>query len=332
MTTPSSIEPRNRNDNDPNNDMNTDINMDEPCPRMVECKNSIREMMEKVEDLSENGSIPSGTYVTLANSIKAIFDNLDELEGYSIEHGAQGVVLQALIDNPIAAQLANHQIKLQSVSFIVSLVTIKVETIRIKRRELDKGPFLTTTDVFVLEHWADELVGNALLSWRWHFGYNLTYGVYGEDRPDKQVPSRFKSMIFALIRMQLDALPIILRQLKAWGVAPSNIFPECSWRDEELVDAISCEPRMVPFIIGHRNLDMNYLAHMGPRLRSRDNMIKRANLNFNQLRLMNGGIAVIQDSFKGHIHKQKVEPWRAWNFTWPRAELPLVEELLGDYF
>ena len=334
MTTPSSIQPRDRNDNDPHNEMNMDVDMDEVSLHMTECKNSLREMMESVEDLTDQGSIPSGSYVRLSNNIKTIFDNLGELEEFAAERGAQMVVHQALIDDPRAAQLANHQVKLQSVSFVVSLVTIKVETIRIKRRELEEGPILGDMEVFVLENWANKLVDHALSCWQWHFrcSRGCRCAVYGKDRPDKQVPNRFKSLVFALIRMQLDVFPnVILPMLHSWGVASSNIFPESSWDYEELLNATSCEPRMIPFVIGHSDLDMNGLASLGPRLRSNKSQVP-PNLNPDQLWLLERGVEKIQNSFNGNMRKQKAEPWRAWNFTWPRSELPTEEELLGVYF
>jgi hypothetical protein len=289
-------------------------------------KEAIREVMEKVEELSEVGAITSGTYVQLSNGIQGIFNKIEDLEMWSMDFGVRGHIMQCLLTNPESAQLGNTQVRLQDWTFVQRLVMVKVDILRMNRGLFEQGPALILSEVFQLECWGEKLCTNALKSWEWHFVKPNGVTTYSPDEPDEQVPLKFKALVIQLIKMQLDLFPVILRKLNQWKVAASNIFPQYLWVmwvchspcmpiSDPVISAIALEPRMIPFIVGDQyDIDMNGLSKQGPRLRSNTAHFPPG-LNFAQTSLINKGINVIRGDHNGHIEKQKFRssPWAARN-------------------
>lgn len=291
---------------------------------MEQSKGAIRKMMEKVEELSDADSIQSGTYVQLSNGIQGIYNTLEDMESGAMDFGVSGHVMQCLITDPTVARMPNHQIRLQDADFAARLVVIKVDSLRIARGLFEQGPELIQSEVLMLYCWGALICQNALKSWEWHFVPSPGHRKYGPDDPDEQVPPKFRALVIELIRMQLDLFPIILGKLNKWNVAGSNIFPQSSWSPrvyseelrvaDSLLTAMAVEPRMIPFVIGKQfDIDMNGLSKQGPRLRSNTAHFP-SSLNFEQIRMIKTGIAIIRGAHNGYMHQQKFNgPWRARN-------------------
>ena len=300
--------------------------------------NTLKEVHETLQSLSEAGSIGEGTLLQLSEKLSTAFKTCEKIENEAANNGALNTGERILIEAPSLTRHRPLCEMLFSLDFCLSLVTMKVEALRIRRGEPASGPKLTADETYELEVWGEQLADAALSTWEVHFrsmswppGWGQ--GVNDSDGEPHQVPKLFRLLVCNLLMMQLNLWPTIKRRLDSFHIKGPNVFERAYWLDETLGHVLTLEPRIIPFIVEAEHIDMNELAPSGPTRRT--NAPHRAAmdaLDVEKQRMVRAGVLLIQHNHKGRFRKQVMHGgWRATQYKWPRENMPMprLRHLLG---
>jgi len=326
---------------DPVRPDNTDGTIFEPGDHGTQVNlvgNTLKEVHETLQSLSEAGNIGEGTLLGLSQQLSTAFKTCEKIENEAANNGALNTGERILLEAP---HLARHRPlceMLFNTEFALSLVTMKVEVLRIHRGEPEAGPKLTFDETYKLEAWGEQLANAALSTWNEHFR-SMSWppawgrGVNDADGEPYQVPKLFRVLVCNLLMMQLDLWPTIKRWFSQFCIKGPNIFEKAYWLDDTLGHVLTVEPRIIPFIVEADHIDMNELAPRGATRRT--NAPHRAAvdaLDEEKRRLVRAGVLLIQRNHKGRFRKQVIQGgWRATQYKWPRENMPMprLRHLLG---
>ena len=300
----------------------------------------LKEVQSEVQEMGEAGKIDEAHVLRISNLMGEVFKSCESVENEATTNGAYGVGFSTLVATPHIAMYHGIADFLYDMKFVIVLVSVKVETLRIQRNEPSAGPALSATEVETLERWGEILTKSVMFAWEPYFTEpkykwpprcpelpQLT-----EDGEAPQVPPKFQTLVCNLVRMQLNLWPVIKTYLDRWCILGPNIFPIDFWEDDYLHEIMASEPRMVSFVAGASYIDMNDLARSGPIRRS--DVARRGaidTLNPASRKLIQQGVDFLHRVHGGRFEKQHSKlPWAANNYKWPRAENPRIEDLLGD--
>lgn len=301
----------------------------------------LKEMLELVETLGENGTITEGPLVTLSNQLRDAFGACEAMREEANNAGAMSVGFCALVTRGEHAEFPAVTHMLSDRGFCETLVNLKVEQLRILQHEPEKGPRLTAGGCICLEMWGNDLVNGAMKAWskllrEWHTHGNIVAHL-GEDAVERLalrdpglVPRTFVKTVCNLILLRLNLWPKIKEHLDKMHIRGRHMFPVELWTNRVVNLIMNSEPRCISFVADAGHIDMNALARKGP-IRRSDTARREATLEGlgeNQRMLLKNGAEYIRDTFsKGQFPFQGTW-WDASIFTWPRETLPGLEELM----
>ena len=305
--------------------------------------NDLRDIQEVIQTLGEQGKLGDGDVVRYSDMLARGFRSCEQLEAEACNTGAFGVGFSVLTEHPHLAYYAGISDALLDPKFAISLVSVKVEQLRILRNDTVSGPELNAEEVQKLHLWARHLATSVLNNWWLYFSLikyrwppkhpELPRAAEDEDPP--QVPVKFQTLVVNFIRMRLDLWPLIATFLDRFRVKGENIFPEDVWYDDYMQEIMAEDPRIVPFVAGAAHIDLNDLARRGPIRRSDSARCGAMDaLRPAQRQLLHHGVDFLHRVHKGPFRAQlPKQPWRAMNYKWPRDTSLTTENLLGSpYF
>jgi len=304
--------------------------------------NDLREIQEAIQTLGEQSKLGEGEVVRYSDMLARGFRSCEQLEAEACNTGAYGVGFSVLTEHPHLAYYAGISDALLDPKFAISLVSVKVEQLRILRSDPASGPELNAEEAQKLHLWGQHLATSVLKMWGMYFTLlkyrwppkhpELPRAAEDEDPP--QVPVKFQTLVVNFIRMRLDLWPLIATFLDRFRVKGENIFPEEVWYDDYMQEIMAEDPRIVPFVAGAPHVDLNDLARRGPMRRS-DSARRGAMdaLRPAQRQLLQHGVDYLHRVHKGAFRMQlPKQPWRAMNYKWPRDTNLTTENLLGSPF
>jgi hypothetical protein len=308
---------------------------------------TVHQLMEKlkaaqseVQEMGEANQLGEGQVLKISNLMGEVFEACERVKNEGIVKGAYGVGFHMLVLAPHTAMHHGAGVLLCDSSFALSLVCVKVETLRIQRNAPAAGPELLPFEVESLERWGETLVRSVMNSWTPYFTDpkhdwppvcpwlpRLT-----EEGEPVEVPPMFTALVCNLVRMRLNLWPLVKAHLDEWRIEGENIFPLEHWADDYLHEIMATDPRMVSFVAGAGHIDMNDLARSGPIRRS--DVARRGSvdaLGAGQRLLLKQGVDFLHRVHGGRFTKQHpATPWQAATQNWPCAQNPRIEDLLGD--
>lgn len=297
----------------------------------------LKEMLELVETLSENGSISEGPLVTLSNHLRDAYAACEEVREEASNAGAMSVGYCSLIARGEHASFPAVTHMLSDRAFCQTLVNLKVEQLRIHQREPDKGPRLSQYGCIHLEMWGNDLVNGAmsawaklLYKWRMHGEIVAEVGERLAGRDPGLVPRTFVRTVCNLILLRLDLWPKIKVHLDKMHIRGRHMFPTELWTNPVVNLCMNEEPRCISFVADAGHIDMNALARKGPVRRS-DTARRESTfegLTDSQKRLLRSGAQYIGETFRRGQFLFQGTWWDASIFTWPRETLPKLEDLM----
>jgi len=299
--------------------------------------NKLKEMLELVGTLGENGTIAEGPLVTLSNQLRDAFGACEAMREEANNAGAMSVGFCALVTRGEHADFPAVTHMLSDRGFCQTLVNLKVEQLRILQHEPEKGPRLTQFGCINLEMWGNDLVNGAmkawsklLYEWRIHGELAACVGNRHAGRDPGLLPRTFVRTVCNLILLRLNLWPKLKEHLDKMHIHGRHMFPVELWSNPVVNKIMNEDPRCISFVADAGHIDMNALARKGP-IRRSDTARREATLEGlaeNQKMLLKNGAEYIRDTFpKGQFLFQGTW-WDASIFTWPRETIPKLEELM----
>ena len=300
--------------------------------------NTLKEVHEKLSSLSEAGHVPEGTLLDLSNKLRSAFTACEKIESEAASNGALNTGERVLVEHPTLAEMRPLCEMLFNTEFALTLVTMKVEALRVLRGDPNAGPKLTASETHQLEKWGVQLANAALSAWRSHFRSMSWPPAWGQGINDPhgepwQVPKLFRVLVCNLLLMKLNLWPVVQKFFHDFEIKGPNIFESAYWTDPLLNEVMTVEPRLIPFIVEAEHIDMNELAPEASITRATSPHRAAVEcLDHEKRRLVRAGVVVIQKNHKGRFRKQGVVGgWKAYQYKWPRGDLPAprLRHLLG---
>ena len=317
---------------------------------------ALHDTQSKIQQYVQVGKVVSeGDLLDVSNSLRATFEVCAHVEKDCETTGGMCVAYKLLITAPESAKFTAISEYLGDTRFCRSIVRGKIDEMNITQRNFENTA-LSDKDIEKLEHWGETLVHNTFLAWEPFFN-SSRWGPSQHLAPDQLVPSRFQSIICNFVDMQLNLWPCIKIHLDKYMIKGKNIYPEPFWNDNYLQCVMELDPRMISFVVGIADLDINALARRGPVRRS-DTSRKKSlragipdsplarrhfvssssqpwslleeilpNTTRAQRILINAGIDSVREMQNGRMLKQHSRVVRRFN-----ARFNSIEEMLGDPF
>ena len=297
----------------------------------------LKEMLELVETLGENGTIAEGPLVTLSNQLRDAFGACEAMREEANNAGAMSVGFCALITRGEHAEFPAITHMLSDRGFCRTLVNLKVEQLRILQREPEKGPRLTQFGCIALEMWGTDLVNGTMKAWEKLLYAWKIHGQITSDAGERYVghdpgplPRTFVKTVCNLILLRLNLWPKIKEHLDKMYIRGRHMFPVELWSNRVVNLCMNEEPRCISFVADAGHIDMNALARKGP-IRRSDTARREATfegLTDQQKLLLKSGAEYIRDTFPKGQYPFQGTWWYASIFTWPRETIPKLDELM----
>jgi hypothetical protein len=297
----------------------------------------LKEMLELVGTLGENGTIAEGPLVTLSNQLRDAFGACEAMREECYNAGSMSVGYCSLIPRGEHASFPAVTHMLSDRGFCQTLVNLKVEQLRIYQQEPEKGPRLSAVGCISLEMWGNDIVDGVmsawaklLYKWKMHGEIVAEVGEHLAGRDPGLVPRTFVRTVCNLILMRLNLWPTIKQHLDKMHIRGRHMFPTDLWSNSVVNLCMNEEPRCISFVADAGHIDMNALARKGP-IRRSDTARREATfegLTDQQKLLLKNGAEYIRDTFPKGQYPFQGTWWDASIFTWPRETLPKLEDLM----